>query len=208
MNSNRIAIISQNGQPKALIGRALLQHATRLVLGYIVVEMNVQNIMNILSNTELGNAGQFFIMNRSGELLLPYSLENLNVAEDIFNEMVAHDAPAELHKLEDGNIAIWSGMQSAGWYVAGYAPYRELMAEFYIVIQWIAIFIVGTLICAILSYMYITKRMTYPIQQLKKHMLAAAEGNLDAEIAVLSHNEFNVLEKQYILTESCEFSEA
>ena len=74
---------------------------------------------------------------------------------------------------------------------------QELMSEFYETLEWLLMVIAAALLLAFTLYIFVSKRMTRPIQRLKNCMLMAADGNLDALAYPLSKNEFSVLEKQY-----------
>lgn len=186
---------NNNTTMSVVIGTAIRQTATRIVLGYMAVELNTDTIDTILSSTTLGSSGSFFIMDRMGTPLFGDEADDIPFSTAFFN--TSNQSLSSFVQSAGEYLVACRIVQETGWYVVGYVPAFKLMSEFYSVLTWITAVVILVLVLTIALYLYITKRITYPIQRLKSHMLMAADGNLDAIVEATSKNEFAILEEQY-----------
>jgi len=183
--------------PCLLLGTAVLQIATHNVLGYMAIELRTDAIENVLVDATLGEGGACFIADAHGMPLFGAGDESQRIAEGIFSQS-GKTTLSDSYMDEIGpDLVAVSRLTKAGWYIVGYAPMQELMSEFYETLEWLLMVIAAALLLAFTLYIFVSKRMTRPIQRLKNCMLMAADGNLDALAYPLSKNEFSVLEKQY-----------
>jgi two-component system, sensor histidine kinase YesM len=180
-----------------IIGNAIRQTATHIILGYIAVEMRADAIANIINGVALGQSGSVFLLDENDQIILG-------------NSQNYRDVPARLSSISDNGsdtvllsdngeslITVHSRVKDTRWSLVGCVPMRELMSDYNYLLQSIVVMIAVILLSSITLYIFVTKRLTYPIQQLKKRMLEAADGNLSAEVSPLSRNEFSILENQY-----------
>ena len=180
-----------------IIGSPIRQTATRLILGYIAVELKADVISAILDSVTFGQSGSFFIVDENNSIILGNDQDHRDIpARLTAGESGANEATV-LEAADGKVIAVRSPVKNTQWSLVGCVPMQELMSG-YNYLQGFVILMIGVvLLSAITLYVFSTKRLTYPIQRLKRRMLEAADGNLNAVVETVSKNEFSILENQY-----------
>ncbi|MEA4927434.1 MAG: sensor histidine kinase [Candidatus Limiplasma sp.] len=200
-NPDRLLYLSDDpdsrGSDAIIIGIPIRQTATRRVLGYIAVELKADVISAILDSVTFGQSGSFFILDETGAIILGNDTNH----RDIPARLSASTGTApEATVLEDAQgkvIAVRSPLKEMRWSLVGCVPLQELMSDFNYLQGFVVLMIAVVLLSSITLYIFSTKRLTYPIQRLKRRMLEAADGNLNAVVENVSKNEFSILENQY-----------
>lgn len=200
-NPNHLLFLNNDqdtyGHSAIIIGIPIRQTATRLILGYIAVEMKADVISAILDSVTFGQSGSFFILDESGTIILGNNVNH----RDIPTRLTAPvDGTPEAAVLDDASgkvIAVRSLVNNTQWSLVGCVPMQELMSGYNYLQGFVFLMIAVVLLSAIILYIFSTKWLTFPIQRLKRRMLEAADGNLNAVVETVSKNEFSILENQY-----------
>src|SRR6185312_13267046 len=84
-----------------------------------------------------------------------------------------------------------------GWLVFVELPVAEAYAPIYASLARSAAFFAGLLVCAILAALYLSRRMTIPIQMLTRGAARIGGGELNQRLAIRTGDEFEALGEQF-----------
>lgn len=184
---------NNDGSSSLVLHTPILQVATHIVIGYMAVELRTDTIEHILRKATADRIGTYFITDADGHVLFSADPDSERIACEVLDS-----ADPEIHHIIGSEMVVRTQLTATDWYAIGYSPTHELMSGFYDILAWLLLIILAVLTGAVILYIFISKRLTAPIQRLKGCMLQAADGHLDAIVSPISSlNEFSVLEKQY-----------
>jgi two-component system sensor histidine kinase YesM len=185
------------GRDAILIGAPIRQTATHIVLGHIAVEMKADVISAILDSVTFGQSGSFFILDENGAIILGNNPNHREITARLTAPSAGTPEAVVLDEASGKGITVRSPVTDTQWSLVGCVPLQELMSGYNYLQGFVFLMIAVVLLSAITLYILSTKRLTDPIQRLKRSMLAAADGNLNAVVEPVSKNEFSILENQY-----------
>ncbi len=181
-----------------LYGTAILQPATKKVIGYAAIEFEKNVFDDYVSKQILGDSGTFAIVDENGQFIsggntLLTKLSNSGQLKFVENENKAIIVDAEGNEV----LLVYETIPHTNWYLANCVYVSELTKNTTIIMRAIYLSAILVSVVCIFIFIYISARLTKPIVRLKEKMLMVEAGNLDAQITELSHNEFRTLETQY-----------
>lgn len=182
-------------------GTTINDKVTGEILGVIAIDFDTSIFEQICSKATMGNTGKFYILDKSNMLIFNPSKEYVDHVSDYkWYEIFNKKSGSTIQKLTGIDYLIVSDIPdnlAFGWKIFGEVPIYEIMKDAYN-IKILTINMIG--ICLILSlglFTFLTDIITRPIRILKKQMLAAEKGDLEATVKIEGNDEFSELGKSF-----------
>ncbi|MDR1108923.1 MAG: sensor histidine kinase [Spirochaetaceae bacterium] len=182
------------------LSREIIDRETGRGLGILLVDLNFRIIDRICSSIHLGERGYLFVVDRRGDIvyhpqqqLLYGGLKTENIRR-IVEEPSGYFPGDERDREKFYSVET---MRSTGWKVVG-VNYRSEFVENRNAIQrsytfWGLFF----LICSMVISLFISRRISKPIKELRRSMVAVEQGNFDIQADIRSSNEIGELGKDF-----------
>jgi two-component system sensor histidine kinase YesM len=178
----------------------LRKPVTHEEIGYIIVDLDMDVIYDLVTTISLHPPGDFFIVENEDSIVAPFpndyqkgdlSAEHISLIKQ--NERGFFNA--DYHGVS--SFFVFNTLQLTGWKIIGRTDRKDLLASA-IVTRNIA-FTIGAATAGflILIYLFISYRLTHPIRKLKNCMREVEEGNLDLRAEVSSHDEIADLSESF-----------
>ncbi|MDR2363746.1 MAG: sensor histidine kinase [Spirochaetaceae bacterium] len=182
------------------LSREIIDEETGRGLGILLVDLNFRIIDRICSSIQLGERGYIFVVDQRGDVvyhpqqqLLYGGLKTENIRR-IIDETTGYfpgddEDREKLYSIET--------MRSTGWKVVG-VNYRSEFVENRGAIRrnytfWGLFFLIASMAISI----FISQRISKPIKELRRSMLAVEQGNFDILVDIRSSSEIGELGKDF-----------
>ena len=160
--------------------------------GALLVDLNYGIIEKLCSSIQLGKSGYVFIVNAEGDIV--YHPRQQLIYSSLKTELIPEAMRAEngaLTALVDGREVLYTVKTSSytGWTIVGVFYVNELFSnrsqlEYYFVMIGLLCFVTAAIIS-----LFISQRISRPIQSLRGLMQEVERGNFDIDIRVNAANE-------------------
>jgi two-component system sensor histidine kinase YesM len=160
--------------------------------GALLVDLNYGIIEKLCSNIQLGKSGYVFIVNARGDIV--YHPRQQLIYSNLKTERIPEAMRAEngtLTALVDGREVLYTVKTSSytGWTIVGVSYVNELFPnrsqlEYYVIMIGILCFVTAVVIS-----LFISQRISRPIQSLRSLMQEVERGNFDIDLRIKAANE-------------------
>ncbi len=196
-----IYIDNSTSEPLILIATPT-RDLLRDVKGAFVAEVNLKFIWDLVSQIKVGNGGLAYVVDKSGKLLAFKDTSRVLAHEDLsalpeVREFVTGQLTKDygIVKGIDGT-SVSSDFVPLGvpdWAVVIELPLSEAYAPVFQTLGYSFLVIVISSILAVISGIYLSRRITGPLITLDQAAEAVSRGDLNASIPVLANNEIGHL---------------
>lgn len=172
-----------------------------------VAEVNLRFIWDLVARIAVGTTGNAYVADREGILIahpdLWQALRKADLSDhDYVRAALSGTAPVGSGKVVyDFNgrsvLSTYAKVPSLGWLVFVELPVAEAYAPIYASLARSAAFLAGLLVCAILAALFLSRRMTIPIQMLTRGAARIGSGELNQRLAIRTGDEFEALGEQF-----------
>lgn len=176
---------SPRGNYVISVGRAIINSDTRMVTGYIIINVRVENLEKLWADVKLTTNSKFYLVDENNNIVFSKdsSQINKNIGSVLGENPVVNNSGYVIRKLGgDDNYLISSKSRTSNWTVLSAIPRSELFSYinrmFYISILLIAIISILSVMAAVLIATSVTK----PLYKLNQKMKLVGQGNFDVEI--------------------------
>ena len=162
--------------------------------GVLMIDLSTSQFKSLAAQTNLGDQGHIIITDQNNGLI--YSSNPACQTGQCDSALIAQDI------LLGGKLTIWQGLnmyvnvntiRDTRWKIASFINVNEIiLTKTDIQIRMIFIFIGTLIIVAFFSYMF-SRRITNPMNILKKHITKIEQGDLDARVQVDGQKEVILL---------------
>ena len=182
------------------LSREIIDEKTGQGLGILLVDLNFRIIDRICSSIQLGERGYLFVVDRRGDIvyhpqqqLLYGGLKTENIRR-IIDETTGYFPGDDEDRDKFYSVET---MRSTGWKVVG-VNYRSEFVENRGAIRrsytfWGLFFLIASMAVSI----FISQRISKPIKELRRSMLAVEQGNFDILVDIRSSSEIGELGKDF-----------
>lgn len=183
------------------LGTTIIDEKTSEILGVIVVDFDTSIIEGICDKVRIGKSGRFYIVDKRNILVFNPPKEYVDHVSDYrWYKIFDKKTGSIIQKINGIDYLIVNDIPdnlASGWKIFGEVPLNEIMQDAY----KIRSFTIATVeICILLSvglFAFLTDRITRPIRNLKKQMLAAENGNLEVKVKVPGNDELSDLGRSF-----------
>ncbi|MBW5434667.1 response regulator [Bradyrhizobium canariense] len=185
----------------------LATRGTGLTPDVIVAEVNLRFIWDLVAGIRVGNTGKAYVVDRMGLLIAHPDLwpalrrSDLSGHADVRAALDGVGPPAGGLVKEDPSgqrvLSTYATVPSLGWLVFVELPLTEAYAPIYASIGRSTFLLVILLACAVLVSLFLSRRMTVPIQILTQGARRIGSGDLGLRLAIKTGDELEALGDQF-----------
>jgi signal transduction histidine kinase/CheY-like chemotaxis protein len=176
--------------------------------GVSIAEVNLKLIWDVVSQIKVGESGQAYVVGEQGRLIahpdISLVLRNIDMSRLPQVRAVRGDAmagPDELNQAKNlqGQLVLTASapVKPLGWQVFVELPISEAYAPLYAAFYRLGLIVLTGLIFAVLSGMFLARRMVGPIQMLQTGAARIGGGDLAQRISVKTGDELEALADQF-----------
>ncbi|MBR0906206.1 hybrid sensor histidine kinase/response regulator [Bradyrhizobium liaoningense] len=173
----------------------------------IVAEVNLRFIWDLVTGIRVGNTGKAYVVDRMGVLIAHPDLwralqrSDLSRHADVRAALDGVGPPSSGLVKEDLSgqrvLSTYATVPSLGWLVFVELPLTEAYAPIYASIGRSTLLLVILLACAVLVSLFLSRRMTVPIQMLTQGAKRIGSGDLGQRLAIKTGDELEALGDQF-----------
>lgn len=189
-SDNRFDGFSYDNHSTVTIIAPIKQRVTHEIIGFIVIDLNKDAIMQVSQNLTIGDSGYFLLFDQYNKPIpLTHSQSDSYLSGQVMQHI--HTSRGSLTQSIENKtyFIVHATSQMTNWTVVGIAPLREIISEANEIRNLIIVSVLLSGLFVILLYVSLTKRIIRPIQLLKIKMRKAADGYLEAKIKTDGHDE-------------------
>nr|WP_249811071.1 hybrid sensor histidine kinase/response regulator [Bradyrhizobium sp. 149] len=185
----------------------LATRGTGLTPNVIVAEVNLRFIWDLVAGIRVGNTGKAYVVDRMGILIAHPDLwralrrSDLSAHADVRATLDGVGPPSGGVVKEDLSgqrvLSTYATVPSLGWLVFVELPLTEAYAPIYASIGRATFLLVVLLACAVLVSLFLSRRMTVPIQILTQGARRIGSGDLGLRLAIKTGDELEALGDQF-----------
>ncbi|MFD2615419.1 cache domain-containing sensor histidine kinase [Paenibacillus gansuensis] len=169
-------------------------------IGYLLVNMDGQKVLQRIQQIRLGNTGRFYVVDGEGRVMIDGRTERIGLPlrEAPLREWAAASREAEFEFEADG-VRYYNIKQplSNGWSMIGTVPVHEITDELIHLRYYIWSSSLGFAFMAVLFGLLLARQVTKPIKQLTAQMKVAETGDFTARTEVNSQDEIGQMSRQF-----------
>src|SRR5437764_2653312 len=182
---------------------------TRRDAGVSVAEVNLKLIWDVVSQIKVGNRGHAYVVDANGRLIahpeISLVLRNTDLSRlaqvQAARAAGAGQATEPLQVAEDVQsrkvLTAFAHVAPLGWLVFVELPVAEAYAPLYTTIGRSGILLLAALALALLSGMFLARKMIVPIQALRAGAARIGTGDLSQRISIKTGDELEALADQF-----------
>ncbi|WP_181347506.1 methyl-accepting chemotaxis protein [Thalassobacillus sp. CUG 92003] len=169
------------------------------MVGVMAIDLNMQAILDIVQNVEIGESGYAAIIDQSGTFVS--HPDEARIGEDVSDSSYFQDIQAQENASgtveytesgEDRTLG-YTNNDRVGWTIIGTINQSELAEKAQPILLPIAITILIVLILSFFLTLVITRKITKPIKSLQGKMKAVEEGDLSVDLTEQRQDEIGQL---------------
>lgn len=179
-------IYRDKDQQRISVAQALRHPKTLEIIGYMKIDMRIDSIKPIMSQVEFSENSKLYIFDRNQELIYPLGIE-------------------QIPEVKDGKTVI-NGQQylvNTSYSAATQLTILSLLSEDDLkqdimeIISLLVIISAAVLLCSLIAAVFISRRITRPISELRDNMALVSQGRLDTRVDVTSRDEISQLQSVF-----------
>jgi len=203
-----VYIDSSNNEPLMTVAIPLMDVLDNYQ-GFITAEINLKFMWELVGAMKIGKAGLAYVVDKKGNLLAfgdtsrVLKGENLNdlheVSRYINSNISTEKTNGEITKgIKDNQVvAVYAELGNPDWAVIVELPAVEAFRDIIDSLQRTIIFLFSCLLLAVLISIFLSKKITKPVIDLRDTAKKIGEGDLDSHIEITSNNEIGELAKSF-----------
>jgi signal transduction histidine kinase/DNA-binding NarL/FixJ family response regulator len=173
----------------------------------VVAEVNLRFIWDLVAGIRVGNSGKAYVVDRLGVLIAHPDLwpalrrSDLSAHPDVRAALDGVGPPSGGQVKEDFSgqrvLSTYATVPSLGWLVFVELPLTEAYAPIYASIGRSTFLLIVLLVFATLVSLWLSRRMTVPIQMLSQGARRIGSGDLELRLAIKTGDELEALGDQF-----------
>ncbi|MDI4644333.1 cache domain-containing sensor histidine kinase [Cohnella hashimotonis] len=179
--------------------RVLKDFKTMRNIGYIVINIDGEAVLDKISQIRLGKTGHFFVTDQQGRVMIDRNREAIGypVEIDALGEAIAQ--PDREFEYAQAGTPFYGVKQplSNGWWIVGVVPLKEVTGQLESLQRSVFIWSGGFGLLAMVIGLFFARRITKPIGRLTAQMKRVGEGDLSARTAIRSGDEIGQMSNQF-----------
>lgn len=180
--------------------RVLKDFKTMRNIGYVVINIDGQAVLNKIRQLRLGKTGSFFVVDSQGRIMIDQNPDRIGSPVDS-GELKAQIGNASVREFEYEQDGVrYYGVKeplSNGWSIVGVVPLVEITGQLDELHNTVLILSGGFALLAVAIGAIFARRITNPIHKLVRQMKLAGEGDLNVRTSVESSDEIGLMSNQF-----------
>lgn len=179
--------------------RVLKDFKTMRNIGYIVINIDGEAVLDKISQIRLGKTGRFLVTDQQERVMIDRDREAIGnpVAIDALGQAIAR--PDREFEYAQAGTAYYGVKQplSNGWWIVGVVPLKEVTGQLESLQRSVFVWSFGFGLLAMVIGLFFARRITKPIGRLTAQMKRVGEGDLSARTAIGSGDEIGQMSNQF-----------
>ena len=177
------------------------------VIGAVGLDLVLDNLSKSIGGYKLGKTGFYILVSSGGQLIYHPTAENVN--KPLADVDLSDNFKQAVSARTEGLLTYTSGKAEAhgylapvgdtGWMVATGLPDAEFYESYHQITGVCTAAMAAAALLVLLAILIISKRLSKPLQSLRKAVGEVAGGNLDVEVSVSSRDETGQLAQEFAL---------
>ena len=173
-------------------------------VGVLGAKIHLRYLWNLIPQTLVGKEGSTYVVDKEGNLiahpdtrrvLLGLNVRHLPMVDQVVS---GKEGNLEYEYPEGGRVlCVYKSIKKLGWGVIVQVPVKEAYGPLKQVAHTALIWILVGLGVAIILSLFLTRRLTLPIERLSKEMGEVAKGNLNTYIQPTTKDELGLLTESF-----------
>jgi signal transduction histidine kinase len=185
-----------------------VKSAPRSIIGVLIARTNLKFLWDVVSEKKFSRAGYVYLVNETGDLIAHQDsslvLQHLNLTSrpkiaKFLSSRAADDAPAEraIGVHGDEVLSTYAVVPELGWAVMVEEPVRSALAATRELERFTAVVLIIGLLAGTVLIVFLSKRITRPILELRHSAEIIGRGDLTHRVSVRSNDEIAELGEQF-----------
>lgn len=188
-----------------LLGRAILSLESREIIGTLIIRINERYFSKIYENIDMGTDADIFaidsdgivVSSRNPQISVAKHFRNPSLIEELLSRQKSGNKIFTIDIDEQPNLAAFSYVESANWFIVGTVPYSYLNSEAKAIRSKTLLLNFGCLgLTVLLSYVFILS-ISKPLKELVSAINEVKSGNLDINISDKSNDEIGEVTRNF-----------
>ncbi|CAI6041373.1 cache domain-containing sensor histidine kinase [Cohnella sp. JJ-181] len=179
--------------------RVLKDFGTMRNIGYVVINIDGEAVLDKISQIRLGKTGRFFVTDQQGRVMIDSNREAIGNPVEIGALGEALAQPDQEFEYAQAGTRYYGVKQplSNGWRIVGVVPLKEVTGQLESLQRSVFVWSCGFGLLAMVIGLFFARRITNPIGRLTAHMKRVGEGDLSARTAIRSSDEIGQMSNQF-----------
>lgn len=179
--------------------RVLKDFKTMRNIGFVVINIDGQAVLDKISQIRLGKTGHFFITDQQGRVMIDRNREAIGYpVENAALSKVLLQPDREFEYAQSGTR--YYGVKqplSNGWWIVGVVPLKEVTGQLESLQRSVFVWSCGFGLLAMVIGLFFARRITKPIGRLTAQMKRVGGGDLTARTEIRSSDEIGQMSNQF-----------
>lgn len=166
------------------------------VVGVTAIDIAVNDILTLMQNVKIGSTGYALLLDNSGNYMVHPNAKMLGKSatnEPFYKKITGKTGVVTTNINGEERVVSYSKNEATGWKLAGTVTIREFEQKSSVILLPIGIALLATLLIAAVISMFVSKRITVPVKQLKNAMHEMKNGNLQNSVSIQREDEIGEL---------------
>jgi two-component system sensor histidine kinase YesM len=176
------------------------KNVTHEELGYLVVNVYLETLHNLVNTISLQPPGDFFVVDNPESFIYPdrFSLED-GMLDQQYIDLITQQQRGFFNASWGGvdSFFVFNTLDLTGWKIVGRSNRKDLLANAIMIRNTTFWVLLVTMTLSVLIYIFISSRLTYPIRKLKHSMGSVEEGNFSLQLESDSRDEIGDLTNSF-----------
>ncbi len=173
-------------------------------VGVLSAKIHLRYLWNLIPQTQIGKRGSTYVVDQEGNLIAHPDTRRVLLGLNVRHLPMVHQVVAGKEgSLEfeyprgENYLSVYKPIKELGWGVIVQVPieeaYKPIRQVANAALKWILV----ALSIAIISSLFLARKLTHPIKQLSNQMGKVSQGNLDVQIAPTTKDELGFLTESF-----------
>lgn len=166
------------------------------VVGVAAIDIAVNDILTLMQNVEIGETGYALLLDNSGNYMVHPDEKKLGKSatkESFYKKIKNKQGVITTNINDEERVISYTRNETTGWKLAGTVAVSEFEQKASVILVPIGIALLITLIVAAVISLFVSRKVTVPVNQLKEAMREMKEGNLQASVSIQRKDEIGEL---------------
>ncbi|ADL53511.1 sensor histidine kinase [Clostridium cellulovorans] len=166
--------------------------------GVLLVDMNYSNISQLCQNVSIGKNGYLYIVDSENDIIYHPQQQLINIG--LKKEKNQDYLGSYIENSDEGKqLVTIKTVKYTNWKVVAVANVSEIVASKKEIMNFVIWILISCILLIVLTFSFISAKISQPIKQLEKSMKKVEEGNFDIQIDAKGEDEVVKLSQAFNL---------
>ncbi|MBH0156515.1 methyl-accepting chemotaxis protein [Fictibacillus sp. 5RED26] len=170
------------------------------VVGVTAIDIAVNDILTLMQNVKIGDTGYALLIDNSGNYMVHPDAKMLGKSatkESFYKGITKKNGTITTDINGEERVVSYTKNDTTGWKLAGTVALSEFEQKATVILLPIGIALLVTLLVAAVISLFVSRRITVPVNQLKNAMHEIKNGNLQTSVSIQRKDEIGELASSF-----------